>query len=248
MRYTFIILLALIVSSCKTTKDISQMTEDDVKIEMTRGACYGKCPIYTIKVYEGGYTTLDASRFTKQVGKFSKKLSKKEYKNLVTAFDNANMYQYKEMYDNGIADMPLISIIYKGEEGKKIVRGKDDRPAELLKLQSLIENLYNEDDWILVAAPEVMEKAPVNVHTPPRVLKDQIIIKPKPGKRLPTFIKDLEQYGVRLITRFSEEQNLWLITYSTSEIEAERMLQIVIDHPAIEMAQFNKEVSTRGDR
>ncbi len=239
------ILSSLFFFSCKTTKEVSELTKEDIKIEMTRGACFGKCPIYTIKVYEGGYTTLDASRFTKAMGKFSKKISKKEYKSLVTAFDAANLYQYPEVFENSIADLPLVSMIYNGDQGRKIVRGKDERPTTLKELQYMIEKLYNEDNWTLIEAPAVMEKAPVDFRTPPKVIKDQIIIKPKQGERLPPFFKEMEQYGVRLLTRISGEQNLWLITYSTSEIDADKMLKIIQDHPTIEMAEFNKEVSTR---
>jgi hypothetical protein len=246
MKYYILLFCGLFFFSCKTTKDISQLTEEDVKVYIKRGACFGKCPIYSMKVYDGGYTVLDANKFGKRQGKYSKTLKKKEYKALVKAFNNANVYQFDDEYPSDIPDLPSILITYKGESGKKSIIGKDNRPAEVMELQYMLEKIYDEDNWTLIEAAPVMTEKKETIEVQKEEFdKSKIIIKPKQGTRLPTFFKEMDKYGVQLVTRISEDQNLWLITYDRSQMDPEEMLDMIKNHKGIEMAQFDKKVTAR---
>ena len=243
-----VILLSLI--NCKTVKKPSELTKEDIKIQMTRGACFGPCPIYTITVYEGGYAALNARNFTEREGNYHKQLSKKEYNTLVEAFESAPFSSLLEEYPSEIVDLAKITLKYRGKDGHlKVSRGSDPRPKEHMLLQNKMEALYASKDWIKDTDTTLMEEVrrpPVDVLTEDKVLEDKIIIKPREGVRLPVWFKEMDSYGIRLVKRVSESQNLWLITYDQNKTKPAEMLRIIKAHKDIEMAEFDKVIVNRG--
>ncbi len=247
MRYTLFLIALITIISCKSKKTLEEMTANDVRIEFKRGACFGKCPIYDLKIYNGGLVELNAKRFGKRQGRFSKQLSKKTYNGLVKAFEESNFSSFDEHYESNIADLPMITISYNESGSLKSVMGKDTRPQKIMDLQFKLESIYNEEGWKLLEEYKPMTEAPKKVKKEREIVdKSKIIIKPKPGTRLPTFFKEMKEYSVQLVTRISEDQNLWLITYDKSKMSPDKMLELIKNHKSIEMAQFDKKVSSRG--
>ena len=108
------------------------------KIVLSKGACFGECPVYTLTIYNTGLMKFNGVRFTKMDGKHEKKLSEEAYIALVKNFDDVDLWKYDDVYDMQIADLPTTSISYSSKEKTKSVKGKADRPEKILELENAL--------------------------------------------------------------------------------------------------------------
>ena len=247
MRFFLLLSVISLCIGCKTNKPVSELTSEDVKIEMFKGSCYGKCPIYTIKVYKGGYTTLLATQFGDKQGEYHRTLSKKEYKNLVKAFEEAKFSSFKETYPSDIVDLPLVTITFKDDDARYLTQGRDNRPDALMKLQYMLEDLYDREGWINDKPVEVMTefKKPEPVDMTAGYLKSRIIVKLKENVTIESWIKDMDAFDLTHKRTLSKDLNLHLITYNTSQTKPARMLRLIKGHPDVLQAEFDKPIQQR---
>ena len=243
-RYLFV--LCPLMIGCLSPKPYAELTTEDLQIDMTRGGCFGECPIYTISIYKGGRAVLEAKRFTSmEQGKYTKVLNKKQYRQIISAFEEANLYKYPDEYESLIPDLPLYTINWYGSKGKKTVRGRDNRPEEILNLQAMIEALYEDEDWELAEQKMNLVKQEDRVMMEEGSTAENIIIKLKEDADSAYFFKDMEPHGIQVIKEISKPLRLWLVTYDNNATTGSRVLSTIKRHEMVEEAQFDKKVITR---
>lgn len=242
---TFVMAISII--SCGN-KFATKAKEGEVEMSINKGMCFGKCPVYSLKVMKGGMAELSAKKFLPgKKGLYRKKLDKKTYSDLLQSFAESNFTQFPSDYKSMIPDLPLITLGYMAEDTLALVRGKEERPSNLMQLQYKMEKLAQSEGWDLIkeyAREEEYEK----VEEEPVYIYSEIIILPKPGTMLPRFFKSYEEFGLRVLKRITPNQNYWLVTYDEGKVKPEKMLTMLKADEAIKEAEFNKETSTRGDR
>ena len=252
MRFGLLILFGLMTQlGCYTTKPLEDLKDEDITMKITKGACFGNCPIYTLYVYQGGYTILDASRFGLRQGKYYKRLNRSTYKSLKAAYDAAEFYSLPDKYESQIADFPLISLYYKTKRGEKYVRGKDRRPQKVMAIQKIFDEIYEEDNWKLLEAPkELVEFEPEKPHdvVQDRSAVQDILVKPKKNIDFEEWLKGYGEYGMKMVKQISKSMNVYLVTYDSALINGNILLRKIKKDKSIETAQFDREVSLRTDR
>ena len=217
---------------------------------MSKGGCFGKCPIYKIEIYDGGYTKYYGERHAEKLGTFEKQLSKETYQSLLTAFENSDFYSFLDFYESNIPDAPSVSMTFVNKKlEEKTVKGKLDRPDKLKELQVLIEDIASSKDWTLLEKPKGETTEEKQEEIKPTLIKSEIVIEPKPGIALSKwFSEKKELYGIRIINKVAPNLNLWLITYDQKMVDGDMILQILQDDPNILNAEFNKKTNQRGGR
>jgi hypothetical protein len=245
-KFGLFLALMFVIASCSTSKEFSQLTDDDIVVSMKRGACFGKCPIYTVSIYDGAYAVYEPRLHTKlAAGKYKKKLDKKQFKTLKKSFKKSDFFNFKDEYPSLIADLAEVRIFFKEGSKEKWVRGKEDRPAKLMELQFLVEKIVEEDNWELISLSDGEEEEEEETEIP-EYIKTEIIIEPAPNTRLPLWLREMEEkYGIRLMRKLAPDQNFWLITYNTNKYSGEEILEILRNDRAVEKAEFNKLVRQR---
>ena len=61
-------------------------TKSSPKIVYSKGPCFGKCPIYTLTIYNTGFAKFKGRKYTKMDGEFVKQLDKDTYVALIKVF------------------------------------------------------------------------------------------------------------------------------------------------------------------
>lgn len=244
MKYNILIItLLLFFFGCKTNKlKLADVGSDQVEFSLAKGACFGTCPVYGMKIYGGGKAEFVGIKHVDKIGTYEKLLNESDYKTLRQTFAESDIHQYKDVYESEIADLPTTTLSFIDAKGFKSIKGKDNRPAGVKELEALLSIIANADDWIATddSAKENEKKKKEEI------IKHEIIIQPKPGTLLPKWFESMkEPYGIRLVTRVSGENNLWLLTYDKSKIEAEEMLEVLKADENIIQAEFNKKVELR---
>jgi hypothetical protein len=128
--------------------------EDSLFASMDRGYCYGKCPVYTIKIYKSGYAIYKGERFTDMIGVYSANISKKELDRLSRLAEEIDFASMENEYDSPVTDLPSTTtgIVIKGK--LKTVRRRYNYPNSILQLEELFDEIIAGQSWIKIESNE----------------------------------------------------------------------------------------------
>ncbi|MEM9549416.1 MAG: DUF6438 domain-containing protein, partial [Bacteroidota bacterium] len=73
--YTMLLLTLNFLFSCKSAKTLENFTDEDLRFSLSKGVCFGSCPVYELKVYHGGYATFLGIQNTDRIGLYEKTIS-----------------------------------------------------------------------------------------------------------------------------------------------------------------------------
>lgn len=138
---------ASLLPSCKSQKvDAGKADENSQPIvSMNRTACFGRCPIYKIELYENGTLFYEGVRFVQDSGKFYGKLSKNELATFQERLEKADIFSMKDKYPSDYpspVDLPsCVLTYYKNGSSKKIVDYGQGAPAVLVQLEQELDSL-----------------------------------------------------------------------------------------------------------
>lgn len=141
------LLLCLALSACKTIKPDARHPEKNglVIISLERTPCFGRCPVYNIKVHENGLVIYNAEKNTDTTGCFYAVLTKEELQSLKNKFIANGFMDMADKYpEEGKApvDLPSCVLVFNNNGTTKTVRDKRwDTPAPLAELQTTIEQI-----------------------------------------------------------------------------------------------------------
>lgn len=142
---TIVTLLAIAATTaCQTTKLDPKNPKGNLIISMERTPCYGRCPIYEIKIYDDGLLLYSGKKFVEKEGSAYRKLSTQDIENLKTAFTTADFFNLSKSYpDSGRvpSDLPSIIISYKQNILEKTVTDhRFHTPESLTAIEKRIDS------------------------------------------------------------------------------------------------------------
>jgi len=163
MKYTLSILtLALIVVACANTKELPEENnnamsefkniseEDSLFASIKRGFCYGTCPVYEMKIYNSGYTTLEGTRNIELIGKYATTITGDQMRALLEKAMTIGYMDMEDSYDNSsITDLPesTTSIVVNGK--RKQVLKRYGYPKPLSEFEKMFDALLTSEEWHL---------------------------------------------------------------------------------------------------
>lgn len=149
----FAVLVLMLASflSCKTTKnsignDGNENATLVISYYQTPG--YSKStPEYTIELYNNRQMHLIATKNLDKEGKYMRRLTKEEYSQIVSAFDDADFFDFKDEYTDNITDLPTryISFTYEGKSKK--IKDYYGAPEKLGELELMVRSYLDRVGW-----------------------------------------------------------------------------------------------------
>lgn len=144
--YSIIIFSFVSCNICKHTNKSDKINSFPI-ITFQKTACYGKCPVYSLEIFENGLINFIGEKNIDKIGKYKKIISKKEIKELINSFVNINFFDFKDEYTSRKTDLPTTYISFSYSGSYKKIRDYSDAPKELRKLEKLIENIVKSENW-----------------------------------------------------------------------------------------------------
>ena len=138
MNKLFLILLGILLA-CGWTKKVDPL-EIELIISLQRTACFGTCPIYKIEIFSDGSGIYTGTRFVENIGITKFNLSATQINLILTQAEAIGFTNMKEEYSEPISDLPTTFIQIKDKK----IRDYTGAPKTLKKLESLIDQLYQE--------------------------------------------------------------------------------------------------------
>lgn len=210
----------------------------DRVIEMTKAPCYGRCPVFTLVIYEKGMVSYEGKRNTPRLGLYVKRLDPKTYDQLLSTFKKVNLWQYDNVYRGMYPDAPTVSITYHEDGDVKTIVGKDGRPYAIQELEAMLDNIGNSDGW------ELRSAAPAS-SLPDNVISDELIVQLQNGTSANNWVRKYRRQEVEVVQNISKDSNYWLVRYNSKVVPPVEMLAKVREDGDVVGAEFNKRMELR---
>jgi len=115
---------------------------------LQRTPCFGRCPIYTLTVYEDGTVIYYAEKFVEKEGKFQAKVGEEKIRKLIKKAETIGYFEMKAKYDSdGVTDVPsTITTLRRDDELKQIVN-RFQGPEPLSEFENYFDDLFLNLEW-----------------------------------------------------------------------------------------------------
>jgi len=122
-----------------------------LRISLTRSACFGSCPDYTVDVDGNGNVRYEGRSCVSTKGIRIAKLPLAEVQTLFDAFRRADFFSLCNIYKEGTVDASSVELKFAYDKWQKHVVDMEDTsgmPDEAAKLPDLIDAATNTNHWI----------------------------------------------------------------------------------------------------
>lgn len=114
--------------------------------------CFGKCPVYSITLFDDGSIYLEGKMNLSYIGKYQSQLSKAQMVELQFKAEEIGYFSLENTYPPKgqplMADFPLTKTYIRIGNKEKIISNRHDSPTSLRQFEAYLENLYFALDWI----------------------------------------------------------------------------------------------------
>lgn len=110
-------------------------------IKMNRTACFGRCPVYSVEIYQNGLVRYSGELFTDHQGVYEKNIGKTKAQNLMKQFAKYRVDTCSNQYTSRIADLPGILFNIKYGSTTKRINNAHFGPDFLRTLAADVDSL-----------------------------------------------------------------------------------------------------------
>jgi len=245
LTVSILIIGTWVISSCSTKKKVVKLDSTTVKYGLSKGACFGTCPVYELSIYEGGKAVLKAKRFMDNLGTQEKMLAPEVYAAIEKAFAKSDFYTHPDEYKSNIQDLPSTTLLYNNGTAEKSIRCKEQMPETLRKLEDLLVAVVKSDGWIMTE-PQNESTKPVKPGS--NLIKNQLIVQPVSNEITEAWLGKYKANGLKLVKRLSPDLAYFLLEFNTNSITPDDMLAKIKADPNVRLAEFNKDLKQRSGR
>lgn len=129
---------------------IPEGTEANLVAKIKRTPCYGKCPVFTIELYNNGLVKYNGVAFVEKKGAFTAKASQEFIKQIQDKALSIKYLSFENKYPIApvaIADLPITTTYIRiGDAGKQII-DNFDAPRELIDFENWLEQEFEKLVW-----------------------------------------------------------------------------------------------------
>ena len=117
----------------------------DSLLTLSKGACFGKCPVYNLLITQSGEIYLENKMFMDKLGQFKGQLSESELANVFTSISKIKYFDLEQNYPTNqkyfIPDLPNTNTaVYMNNKVHKIFNN-NSAPNSLLDFEKFVANL-----------------------------------------------------------------------------------------------------------
>lgn len=153
-RFLIATLGAVVLTACAPVEAPAETpTMSDVEIGLTRGACYGFCPVYTVTINGEGEVRYEGRRFVNAVGERTSTIPREDVARLLARFDEIGFSNLRDAYRAEVSDLPTYTVRLTRDGQTKTVVDYGGTgagmPQSVRELQTEIDRVAGTAQWVL---------------------------------------------------------------------------------------------------
>ena len=133
----YLLVLILFISSCFNFTKQKELQSPEKIISLEKTACFGRCPVFKIIIYNNGECLYNGIKFVKKSGKYNLKINKQEINKILSQAKEIGFDNLKNEYSERITDLPTTYIMINNKK----IKDYYGAPSELKGLEKLIEEI-----------------------------------------------------------------------------------------------------------
>lgn len=169
MRSLLIVFAAVLISACNGPKETASANEanaiaspdtivmvvekpaepiDSLVISFSKTPCFGRCPVYKVKVYKSGFATYEGLNFAEKLGLYSYRFSNEEIESIYRSAVAIDFFELDAEYNDPlVSDLPdtKTRINWNGQDHS--VKARIRVPEKLKIFQKNLAVTLLEKDW-----------------------------------------------------------------------------------------------------
>jgi hypothetical protein len=166
MKYSILFIFVLLIGSgCNSKKEVAAaeatavpdtvvvvmeppLPKDSLAVSLERTPCFGRCPVFKIKVYASGFATYEGLNFAEKMGLYSYRFSQTDLDRIYKMAKAIDYFELESEYnDPRVTDLPsTISEIKLNDQAHR-VNARMGTPQELKDFHENLGIMLNERDW-----------------------------------------------------------------------------------------------------
>lgn len=123
---------------------------DSLFFALDRTPCFGRCPTYKVRIYEGGSATYEGIRSVEREGRFTGRVDRALMDALYARATAIGFFDMQDRYDAQVTDLPSTIIRVKANGQDKQVVGRVGTPPAFKAFATYADSLLNTVDWVKV--------------------------------------------------------------------------------------------------
>ena len=135
-------LMIMVLTACAGPKNATS-NSDVSYMKMWRTTCFGKCPSYSVEVYENGLVRYTGMRFVQDSGIYEKNIGAAKAAEVLGSFTKYRVDTLQKEYKSLIADVPGINFTFTYGKTTKDVKNAHFGPMFLKALATEVDELVN---------------------------------------------------------------------------------------------------------
>ncbi|MDA9312241.1 DUF6438 domain-containing protein [Vicingaceae bacterium] len=134
-------------------EDYYEMVEKEIPADavarIQRTACFGRCPIYTLTVYEDGRAEYFGKNFAPREGMWIADVTPELMEQLLIFANEIEYFELENIYDKeAVTDVPSTISSLRTVQGLKTVVNRFDAPEELRRFEQYFDELFKDVEWL----------------------------------------------------------------------------------------------------
>jgi hypothetical protein len=129
--------------------------EEVVSIQLSRGPCYGECPVYGLLLRPDGTLKFDGGEFVNRLGGWTAEFDRGRFVDLVNLLNEVKFSTFADEYNSNFTDMSTEVILVTTDSGKKSVsQYGPSAPDGFRRVRDAMDKVMDSaTSWIQVTPP-----------------------------------------------------------------------------------------------
>ncbi len=220
----------------------SNASKYQLRASYYRGACYGRCEVFRLDVYDNGLLLFKGERFTERPGLWQKNVDRRRVTGLLDSMERADFENYPRAFVSQIADAPSTEVTYYDAAGRAYQTSfKENAPAELEAISAALRRLAELPDY-----RQVSDSIPgLQLLPQANQAREEIIVQLREGVEAASWVIAYGKQNVELKQRLAPNSPYYLITADPNIMGTEELLNFLRQDQAVLSAQKNQPVGPR---
>jgi len=234
MKNAIILITTLFFSSL-------QAQDKDLLVTYSKGACFGKCPVYNIEITNSGLLTYEGKFNVERRGTFQRQLEKRELRKLKRKLKCGKFKNLEPEYGAEIMDAPMSVISYFKKDTIYTTKVKGTAPEKFKKIQEIADQLGDINNqafnWETIREIESEQ--------PKRLASQTIIVELHDGVLLEKWIKKYSKYNLALMKSLTPGKPIYLLEFDHLRIHTPQLIIQMQQDREVKNAEPNTMVKIR---
>lgn len=140
------VLLGIFIISCNPAKNVVPNKTNMIVYESK--SCYGRCPIFKVKISFVKNVKFEGIKDSKKIGVFDFQISKKEFEEIKNLVLKLNLEKLENKYTSKTTDLHLRILELNNLKQEKKILLFDNVPSEISKLEMLLNKLLKKYEML----------------------------------------------------------------------------------------------------